>query len=195
MNLGRGKRLFAPTRDVAVLIHACIQQCRTASYRSTAAFLNAIAAKPFTSTKAQIKSIPEENTMQVHPYLVFDGTCEAAFKFYHQVLGGELGDMMTFAGSPAEEEVPPELGNKIMHTQLTFGDWGIMGSDCMPGQYETPQGFSVSLQISDPAEAERIFNALAEGGKIQMPLAETFWAKRFGMAIDKFGTPWMVNCD
>jgi PhnB protein len=132
--------------------------------------------------------------MQINPYLVFDGTCETAFRFYHQVLGGELGDMLTFAGSPIAAEVPPELGDKIMHTQLTFGDWGIMGSDCMPSQYETPQGFSVSLQIADPAEAERVFNALAEGGKIQMPLAETFWAKRFGMAIDKFGTPWMINC-
>lgn len=68
--------------------------------------------------------------MQVNPYLMFDGQCEAAFKFYHQVLGGELGDMMTFAGSPAEAEVPPEFANKIMHTQLTFGDWAIMGSDC-----------------------------------------------------------------
>jgi PhnB protein len=133
--------------------------------------------------------------MQVNPYLVFDGTCEAAFTFYHQILGGELGDMMTFAGSPAEGEVPPEFGQKVMHTQLTFGDWGIMGSDCPPGQYEPPQGFSVSLQVPDPAEADRIFNALAEGGKVQMPLAETFWAKRFGMAIDKFGIPWMVNCD
>jgi PhnB protein len=132
--------------------------------------------------------------MQVNPYLIFDGNCEAAFKVYHQILGGDLGDMMTFAGSPAEGAVPPELGDKIMHTQLTFGDWGIMGSDCMPGQYEAPQGFSVSLQIADPAEAERVFNALAEGGKIQMPLAETFWAKRFGMAIDKFGIPWMINC-
>ncbi|MBE9157231.1 VOC family protein [Nodosilinea sp. LEGE 06152] len=132
--------------------------------------------------------------MQVNPYLVFNGQCEEAFTFYHQILGGELGDMLRFEGSPAEWEVPPELGSKIMHTQLTWGDWGIMGSDCMPGQYETPAGFSVSLQVSDPAEAERIFNALAEGGKIQMPLSETFWAKRFGMAIDKFSIPWMINC-
>lgn len=133
--------------------------------------------------------------MQVNPYLFFDGTCEEAFKFYHQTLGGNLGDMLTFAGSPAEGEVPPELSHKIMHTHLDFGDWAIMGSDCMPGQYSTPQGFSVSLQVADTAEAERVFNALAEGGNIQMPLAETFWAKRFGMAVDRFGTPWMINCD
>ncbi|HSM83929.1 MAG TPA: VOC family protein [Nodosilinea sp.] len=133
--------------------------------------------------------------MQVNPYLFFDGNCEAAFKFYHQTLGGELGDMMTYAGSPAEGEVPPELGSKIMHTNLDFGDWGMMGSDCMPGQYAKPQGFAVSLQVADPAEAERVFNALAEGGSIQMPFQATFWAKGFGMATDKFGTPWMINCD
>lgn len=132
--------------------------------------------------------------MQVNPYLVFNGQCEEAFTFYHQILGGELGEMMRFAGSPAESEVPPELGRKIMHTQLTWGDWGIMGSDCMPGQYATPQGFSVSLQVPDSAEAERIFNALAEGGTIQMPLEKTFWAQRFGMTVDKFGIPWMINC-
>lgn len=133
--------------------------------------------------------------MQVNPYLMFNGQCEAAFTFYHQVLGGELGDMMTFAGSPAEAEVPPEFGPKIMHTQLTFGDWAIMGSDCPPGQYQLPQGISVSLQISDPGKAEHIFAALAEGGSIQMPLEKTFWAQRFGMTTDKFGIPWMINCD
>ncbi|MFQ4139246.1 VOC family protein [Nodosilinea sp. PGN35] len=133
--------------------------------------------------------------MQVNPYLMFDGQCEAAFKFYHQVLGGELGDMMTFAGSPAEAEVPAEFANKIMHTQLTFGDWAIMGSDCPPGQYDAPKGFSVSLQIPDPDKAEHIFQALAEGGTIQMPLEKTFWAQRFGMAVDKFGIPWMINCE
>ncbi len=133
--------------------------------------------------------------MEVTPYLFFDGQCEAAFKFYHQVLGGELGDILTFAGSPAEGEVPAEWGNKVMHTHLALGNWAIMGSDCPPGQYDPPKGFSVSLQISDMAEAERIFYALAAGGTIQMPLAETFWAKRFGVAIDQFGIPWMINCD
>ncbi len=141
--------------------------------------------------------------MQVNPYLMFDGQCEAAFKFYHQVLGGELGDMMTFAGSPAEGEVPSEFANKIMHTQLTLGDWAIssdldwaiMGADCTPEYYDAPKGFWVSLQISDPDKAEHIFHALAEGGTIQMPLEKTFWAQRFGMATDKFGIPWMINCD
>ncbi|NMF84907.1 VOC family protein [Nodosilinea sp. P-1105] len=132
--------------------------------------------------------------MQVNPYLFFDGQCEAAFKFYHQTLGGQLDAMMPHKGSPMENEVPPEWADKIMHAHLTLGDWGLMGSDCPPGTYEVPKGFSVSLQLSDPAEAERIFNALAAGGTIQMPLEETFWAKRFGMAIDQYGIPWMINC-
>jgi len=113
--------------------------------------------------------------MQVNPYLMFNGQCEAAFKFYHQVLGGELGDMMTFAGSPAEAEVPPEFAHKIMHTQLTLDDWAIMGSDCTPEHYDAPQDFSVSLQIPDPDKAEQIFQALAESGTIQMP-----WKKPSG---------------
>ncbi|MEA5449559.1 VOC family protein [Leptolyngbya sp. CCNP1308] len=133
--------------------------------------------------------------MQVNPYLMFNGQCEAAFRFYHQVLGGELGDMITFAGSPAEGEVPAEFVNKIMHTQLTLGDEAIMGSDCPPEQYDAPKGFSVSLQIADPDKAEHIFHALSEGGTIQMPLEKTFWAQRFGMATDKFGIPWMINCE
>jgi PhnB protein len=133
--------------------------------------------------------------MQVNPYLYFDGQCEEAFKFYHQIFGGELGEMLTFAGSPAAGEVPAEWGQKIMHTQLTVGDWAIMGSDCFPGQYDVPKGFSISLQIKDPDKAESVFQALAVDGTVQMPLAETFWAKKFGMVADRFGTPWMVNCD
>ena len=82
-----------------------------------------------------------------------------------------------------------------MHTQLTLDDWAIMGSDCTPEHYDAPQGFSVSLQIPDPDKAEQIFQALAESGTIQMPLEKTFWAQRFGMVVDKFGIPWMINCD
>lgn len=133
--------------------------------------------------------------MQVNPYLFFDGQCQAAFEFYAQILGGELDAMMTFKGSPAESEVPADWGEKIMHTQLTLGNWAIMGSDCMPGQYQAPQGLWVSLQVPGPNEAERIFNAFAEDGTIQMPLEKTFWAQRFGTVTDKFGTPWMINCD
>lgn len=131
--------------------------------------------------------------MQLNPYLTFNGQCEDAFKFYEKCLGGKIEAMMTHAGTPAEQHVPPEWRNKILHARLTVGDQALMGSDAPPGRYEQPQGFSVSLNINDPREAERIFRALSENGKVQMPLQQTFWAERFGMCADRFGIPWMVN--
>jgi PhnB protein len=133
--------------------------------------------------------------MQLNPYLFFNGQCEVAFKFYAQLLGGKIDGMLTHAGTPAEQQVPAEWRDKIMHARLIVGDQVLMGSDAPPAHYEQPKGFSVSIQIKDKAEAERIFNALAEGGKIQMPFAQTFWAAGFGMCADRFGTPWMVNCE
>jgi PhnB protein len=132
--------------------------------------------------------------MQLNPYLTFNGQCDA-FKFYEKCLGGKIEAMMTHAGTPAEQHVPPEWRNKILHARLTVGDQALMGSDAPPGRYEQPQGFSVSLNINDPREAERIFRALSENGKVQMPLQQTFWAERFGMCADRFGIPWMVNCE
>jgi PhnB protein len=133
--------------------------------------------------------------MKLIPYLNFDGDCEAAFQFYEQVFGGKVGDKMTYGGSPMESEVPPEWHDKIMHTSLTIGDQEIMGSDAPPAYFEEPKGTGISIQIADPGKAEQIFKALAENGTITMELQETFWAKRFGMVTDQYGTPWMVNCD
>lgn len=133
--------------------------------------------------------------MQLNPYLIFNGQCEAAFKFYEQCLGGKIEAMMPHAGTPAEEHTPAEWRNKILHACLTVGNDVLMGSDAPPDHYEQPKGFSVSLQIKDPAEAERVFNALAENGKVAMPLQKTFWATRFAMLTDRFGIPWMINCD
>jgi PhnB protein len=132
--------------------------------------------------------------MQLNPYLFFDGNCEEALKFYAQCLGGTIQFVLTYAGSPAEAQVPPELGGKILHATLVVGDQVLQASDCPPGRYDQPKGFSVSIQIKDPAEAERIFAALAENGKVQMPIQKTFWATRFGMVVDRFGIPWMINC-
>jgi PhnB protein len=131
--------------------------------------------------------------MQVNPYLFFDGRCEEAFNFYARVLGGKIEAMIKHQGSPAEGSVPPEWGDKIMHAMLRVNDSVLMASDAPPGHFERPQGFSVSLHFTDVAEAERVFNALAEGGKVNMPFSETFWAVRFGMLVDRFGIPWMVN--
>jgi PhnB protein len=132
--------------------------------------------------------------MQLNPYLTFNGNCEEAFKFYEQILGGKIADMMTHAGTPMEQYVPGEWLDKILHARLIVGDAVIMGSDAPPDRYQQPQGISVSINVKDPTEAERIFHALADGGTVQMPIQETFWAARFGMAVDRFGIPWMVNC-
>jgi PhnB protein len=133
--------------------------------------------------------------MQVNPYLTFDGRCEAAFKFYEKVLGGKIESMFPFEGTPAAQHVSPEWKGKIMHATLNLGDKVLMGSDGPSAQQERMQGFSVSLGIDDPKEADRIFHALSEKGTVRMPIQRTFWAERFGMLVDQFGTPWMINCD
>jgi PhnB protein len=133
--------------------------------------------------------------MRLNPYLLFNGQCEAAFKFYAQVLGGKIETMMTHGDSPMADKVSPEWRNKIIHARLSVGNNVLMGSDVPPEHYQQPAGFSVSLSIDKPAEAERIFHALEEDGKVQMPLQQTFWAARFGMVVDRYGIPWMINCE
>lgn len=134
--------------------------------------------------------------MQLISYLTFSGQCEEAFKFYEQTLGGKIEAMFPHTGTPAEAHVPPEWRVKIMHARLSVGNSKLMGSDAPPDRYTgPPKGFCVHIAVQDPQDAERIFNALAEGGKISMPLQQTFWAVRFGMLIDRFGIPWMVNCE
>lgn len=133
--------------------------------------------------------------MQLNPYLLFNGQCEAAFKFYEKVLGGKIEAMLPHEGTPAAEHVPPEWRKKILHARLSVGDEVLMGSDAPPDRYEAMKGFSVTIGVNDPNEAERIFHALAEKGSVRMPIEKTFWAERFGMLVDQFGTPWMINCE
>jgi PhnB protein len=133
--------------------------------------------------------------MQVNPYLLFNGDCEAAFKLYERVLGGKITAMMRYEGSPMTDKLPAEWRDKIMHARLVVGDEVLMGSDPPPDHQEKMKGFSVSLGINEPAEADRVFHALAEGGTVNMPIGPTFWALRFGMLVDRFGTPWMINCE
>lgn len=133
--------------------------------------------------------------MQVNPYLTFSGQCENAFKFYQQCLGGTMEAMMSHAGTPAEQHVPEEWRNMILHARLNVGGTLLMGSDAPADRFEKPQGFAVSLQIPDADEADRAFNALAENGTVTMPIQQTFWAKRFGMLTDQYGIPWIVNCE
>jgi PhnB protein len=133
--------------------------------------------------------------MQLNPYLTFNGQCEAAFEFYEKCLGGKIVFKMTYGESPMAKETPPERQNRILHAHFVAGAMVLMGSDAPPERYDKPKGFFVSLGIEKPEEAERVFHALAAGGEVLMPVAETFWALRFGMLIDQFGTPWMVNCE
>ena len=133
--------------------------------------------------------------MQVNPYLSFNGQCEAAFKFYEQVLGAQLGDIFRYAGTPMEHQVPTNWQDKVMHGSITVGGQVLMGGDVAPDRYEAPKGFSLSIQIKDATEAERIFRELSHAGSMVMPLEKTFWAERFGMVIDRFGIPWLINCE
>jgi PhnB protein len=133
--------------------------------------------------------------MQLNPYLFFKGNCKEAFTFYEKVLGGKISAMMTHGETPAAEHTKPEWQDKIIHARMTFGDQVLMASDAPPEHYRPMQGFSVSLSVEEPAEADRIFKAFSEGGEVTMPIQETFWAHRFGMLVDRFGTPWMINCE
>lgn len=129
----------------------------------------------------------------LNPYLIFDGNCADAMRFYEKTLGGKL-DLMTHASSPVADQVPPEAADRIMHARLVFDGGTLMASDAMVGQhYDGMKGFSLSLYYPTAAEGQKMFDALAQGGKVNMPFQKTFWADGFGMLIDRFGTPWMVN--
>jgi PhnB protein len=133
--------------------------------------------------------------MQLYPYLTFDGQCETAFKFYQECLGGTITLLMRYEDTPMDLHTPPDWGKKISHATFVLGEFMFSGSDAQPGQYQKPQGFALQFNLSDPVEAERIFKALAQNGAVQTPMQETFWALRFGALVDRFGIPWLINCE
>ena len=133
--------------------------------------------------------------MQLSPYLFFNGNCAEAFKFYEEILGGKIVFVMNYAGSPLEGQVPEEWRDKVMHATMTIGEQRLMAADAPPGQYEAPKGISVSISLDDRAKGESIFNALLENGIVTLPFQQTFWSSGFGMCVDRFGIPWMVNCE
>ena len=133
--------------------------------------------------------------MQMNPYLSFNGQCEAAFTFYGQCLGGQLGAIFRYGGTPLAGQVPADWQDKVMHGSFTLGNQVLMGGDVAPDRYEEPKGFSLSLHIKSTADAERIFHELANNGRVVMPLERTFWAARFGVLVDRFGIPWLINCE
>ena len=126
---------------------------------------------------------------------VFNGQCEAAFTLYARALNGTFAFKLTWGDSPKAADVAPEWREKLYHARLNVGDVVITGGDLAPGTYETPRGFSIVLDMNDAQAAARVFAALSEGGRIDMPLQETFWAKRFGVFVDRFGIPWTINCE
>ena len=134
--------------------------------------------------------------MNLNPYLHFKGQCEEAFKFYEKCLGAKIEVMIPFEGTPAAEQAPAEWRKKIMHARLMLNGQALMGSDPPPAYYQKPEGFSVAINVKDAGEAERIFASLSVNAMtIKMPIQQTFWAVRFGMLVDRFGIPWMVNCE
>ncbi|HZB93525.1 MAG TPA: VOC family protein [Stellaceae bacterium] len=133
--------------------------------------------------------------MRLNPYLQFDGRCKAAFTFYEAVFGGKIVSLLTFGETPMGAQCTPEGRDKIAHARLMIGDQVLMGSDPPAEHYEAPKGYFVTVNVEQPAEAERIFHALAEQGRVTMPLQKTFWAVAFGMLVDRFGISWMINCE
>ena len=119
--------------------------------------------------------------MKINPYLSFDGRCREAFEFYEKTFGGRIVFIQKIGESPM--------------ATLHIGDQVLQGADAPPGQFTKPAGFCVATQFDGAAEGERVFNTLAQNGKVQMPFQPTFWAKGFGMVIDQFGTPWIVNAE
>ncbi len=134
--------------------------------------------------------------MQLIAYLNFDGQCNEAMAFYARALGGKVSVLMTYREAPAEmrAQMPPETLDRVMHSQLESAGAVLMGADGPPPYDRKSSGLAVNVMVDTPAEAERVFAALAEGGHVNMPIAETFWAHRFGGLVDRYGKPWMINC-
>ncbi len=131
--------------------------------------------------------------MQICTHLSFNGQCKEAFEMYARCLGGEIVFLQTWGESPMGSTFP-DLANQVIHATLMVGDQRLTGVDTLASDYRKPQGFTVQVNLTDAAEAERIFATLAEGGAVPLALQKTFWAERYGLVTDRFGTPWEINC-
>lgn len=130
--------------------------------------------------------------MQLNAHVNFNGTCEEAFKFYEEHLGGKIEVLMRYEGTPAMGMAPGDWKNKIIHGRIAIGSTTLMGADAPQGRYDAPKGTTLSLSVTSDADADRIFAALSEKGTVSMPIQETFFANRFGQLVDRFGVPWMI---
>jgi PhnB protein len=137
----------------------------------------------------------KETHVEVAAYLSFNGDCEAAFKYYMEVVGAKPGFLFSYGSSSMADVLPEGWENKIMHGSVTIGGTLLEGADAPPERYQKPQGFSLSLNVPSADEAERLFEKLGNGGRVVYPIAKTFWSERFGMVVDRFGIPWMINCE
>jgi PhnB protein len=138
------------------------------------------------------ETLTEEMTMQVEPYLAFEGRCDEAIEFYKKAIGAKVEMLMRFKEAPDQSMVSPGNAEKVMHASLRAGDAVLLMSDGRCTGSTNFHGIALALTVATDADAERLFNALADGGKVNMPLAKTFFASRFGMLSDKFGVGWMI---
>jgi len=130
--------------------------------------------------------------MQLHTYLNYGGNCEQAFRFYEQHLGGKITMMMKHGENPTPGPVPPEWNNAVLHARMQLGGTELLGADIPPDRFQPIQSAYLSLTVDSDKEAERVHDLLADGGQIFMPMQETFFASRFSMLRDRFGTSWMI---
>jgi PhnB protein len=135
--------------------------------------------------------------MQLEPYLLFSGNCEEALNFYKEIFGGTIEGLSRWSEMPPNEngpQVTPETANRVMHATFRSPGVSFMASDASPGKTYGEGPITLSLGTTDLAEAERVFNALAGGGNVEVPMTDMFWGAKFGMLTDKYGIDWMVNC-
>lgn len=135
--------------------------------------------------------------MPFHPYLMFGGNCREAFTRYHEIFGGEL-ELMSYGDVPSDGEATPEMAQMadyLAHASLSFDGHLLMASDDPSPDFGPVKGMEVMYSTDDPTEAERVFDALVDGGEVMMPFGEQFWSPAFGSCVDRFGTPWMVSTD
>jgi PhnB protein len=131
--------------------------------------------------------------MRLNAHLSFSGNCEEAFRFYADCLGGTLAFQITYANSPMAANVPEDWHGKLLHARLDVGTDIITGADSFHADPRPANGFTMAIHYNDGAQVERVFNALAAGGAITLPLQKMFWTSHFGMLTDRFGVPWMIN--
>ena len=132
--------------------------------------------------------------MQLVPYMMFNGQCREAFAFYAKAIGAEVSYCLTYGESPMCDEMPADSRDWIMHSQIEAPGLRLMGADGPPMETQAGAGTVNNLMVDSVEDAERVFAALADGGQVQQPIQETFWALRWGMLVDRYGKPWMVNC-